>query len=68
MEENTIQTKQWLDKCYPDSALSKQMVEKWFAEKRRAHTNPDDAEHWLPKFGSCSRKHKKSPQNGFGQS
>ena len=31
MGKNTVQAKQWLDKCYPDSAQSRQIVEKWFA-------------------------------------
>ena len=29
MKENTVETKQWLDKHYPNSAPSRQMVEKW---------------------------------------
>ena len=44
MGKNTVQAKQWLYKCYPDSALLKQMVEKWFVDSKRSHTNTDDAE------------------------
>ena len=44
MGKNTIQAKQWLDKCYPDSAPSRQMVEKWFADFKRGRTNTNDAE------------------------
>ena len=44
MEKNTAQAKQWLDKCYPDYALSRQMVEKWFADFKRSRTNTDDVE------------------------
>jgi len=44
MGKNTVQTKQWLDKCYPDSAPSRQMVEKWFGDFKRGRTNTDDAE------------------------
>ena len=36
--------KQWLDKCYPDSAPSRQMVKKLFADLKRGRTNTDDAE------------------------
>ena len=32
MKKNTVETKQWLDKHYPNSAPPKQMVEKWIAE------------------------------------
>ena len=35
---------QWLDKCYPDSAPTRQVVGKWFADFKRGHTNTDDAE------------------------
>ena len=32
MGKNTVQAKQWVDKCYPNSAPSRQMVEKCFAD------------------------------------
>ena len=44
MGKNTVRAKQWLDKCYPDSAPSKQMVEKWFEDSKRVRTNIDDVE------------------------
>lgn len=44
MGKNTITAKAWLDKCYPDSAPSGQMVEKWFADFKRGRTDTDDAE------------------------
>ena len=44
MGKNTIQAKQWLNKCYPDSAPSRPMVEKWFADFERDRTGTDDAE------------------------
>ena len=44
MGQNTVQAKQWLEKCYPDSAPSREMVEKWFADFKRGCTNTDDAE------------------------
>ena len=39
MKKNTVETKQWLDKHYPNSAPSRQMVEKWIAEFKRGHTS-----------------------------
>ena len=45
MEKNTVQAKKWLDKCYPDSAPSRQMVKKWFSDLKRGRTNTEDAEH-----------------------
>ena len=44
MRKNTVQVKQCLNKCYPDSAPSRQMVEKWFADFNRVCRNTDDAE------------------------
>lgn len=40
MGKNTVQAKQWLDKCYSDSAPSRQMIEKWFADFKRAVQTP----------------------------
>ena len=42
MGKNTVQAKQWLDQYYPDSAPSRQMVEKWFAYFERGRTNTND--------------------------
>ena len=44
MGKNTVQAKQWLDKYYPHSASLRRMIEKWFADFKRGHTNTDDAE------------------------
>ena len=30
--KNTVQAKQWLDKCYSDSALSETMLMRWYAD------------------------------------
>ena len=38
MGKNTVQEMQWFDIFYPDSAPSKQMVEKWFADFERGRT------------------------------
>jgi len=47
MGKNTVKAKEWLDKCYKESAPSRQMVEKWFADFKRGRTETDDA----PRFG-----------------
>ena len=39
MKKNIVETKQWLDKHYPNSAPSRQMVEKWIAEFKRGRTS-----------------------------
>ena len=44
MDKNTVEARQWLDKCYPDSALLRKMLEKWFADFKRGRTNTDDSE------------------------
>ena len=44
MRKNIVQVKRWLNKCYLDSAPSRQMVEKWFADFKRGRTNHDYAQ------------------------
>lgn len=44
MKKNTVETKQWLDKHYPDCAPSRQMVEKWIAEFKCGRSSTNDAE------------------------
>ena len=43
--KNTVQTKQWLDKCYSDFAPLETMVKRWYADLKRCPTNTNDAEH-----------------------
>ena len=45
MGKNTVQAKQWLDKCYSDSALSKTMVKSWYTDFKCSHTDTNDAVH-----------------------
>ena len=45
MGKNTVQTKQWLDKCYSDSALSEKMVKRWYADFKHACIDTNDVEH-----------------------
>ena len=44
MGTNTVQAKQWLDKCYSDSAPSGTMVKRWYADFKHSHTDTNDAE------------------------
>lgn len=39
-----METKQWLDKHYLDSAPSRQIVEKWIGEFKHGRTSTNDAE------------------------
>ena len=64
--KNTIKAKQWLHKCYPDSASSRQIVKKWFPDFKRFGTNTDDAERsGRPNSAVVPENIKKRPQNGF---
>ena len=45
MGKNTVQTKQWLDKCYLDSAPLETTVKRWYADFKRSPTDTNDAEH-----------------------
>ena len=42
--KNTVQTKQWLDKCYLDSAPLETTVKRWYANFKCIHTDTNDAE------------------------
>ena len=67
--KNTIQAKQWFDKCYSDSVLSETTVKRWYADFKRRRTDTNDAEclgH--TKFVRCHGKHQKTPQTRFGRS
>ena len=44
MGKNTVQAKQWLDKCYSDSAPSTTTVKRWYADFKRGRTDTNDAE------------------------
>ena len=67
--KNIVQAKQWLDKCYPDSAPSRQMVEKWFADFKRGRTNTDDAQRsGRPNSAVVPENINENPQIVFGRS
>ena len=40
---NTVQAKQWLDKCYLDSTPLKTSVKRWYADFKRGRTDTNDA-------------------------
>ena len=42
--KNTVQAKQWLDKCYSDSAPSETMVKRWYTDFKCSCTDTNDAE------------------------
>ena len=42
--KNTVEAKQWLDKCYGDSVSGKSTIIDWYDEFKRSRTNTDDAE------------------------
>ena len=44
MRKNTVQTKQWLDKCYMESSPLRKMVEKRVGKFKRSRTSINDAE------------------------
>ena len=44
MEKNTVQAKQWLDKCYSDSAPSETAVKRWYTDFKRGRTNTNNTE------------------------
>ena len=44
MGKNTVQAQQWLEKCYPDCALSKTAICRWYADFKRGRTDTNDAE------------------------
>ena len=37
--KSTVQAKQWLDKCYSDSAPLETMVKRWYADFKCGHTS-----------------------------
>ncbi|QQP51094.1 Uncharacterized protein FKW44_012326, partial [Caligus rogercresseyi] len=42
MGKNTVETKIWLEQCYPDSAPSKATICRWFAEFKRGRVSTND--------------------------
>ena len=44
MGKNSVLAKQWLDKCYSDSAPLKTMVKRWYADFKPGCKDTNDAE------------------------
>ena len=44
MGKNTVQAKQWLNKCYLNSALSETTIKRWYADFKYGHIDTNDAE------------------------
>ena len=44
MKTKTVQAQQWLEKCYGDSAPSKTIICRWYADFKRGRTDTEDAE------------------------
>ena len=42
MGKNTVQAKQWFDKCYLESALLEIMVKRWYADFKCGRTDAND--------------------------
>ena len=40
-----VQARQWLDKCYSESAPSETTVKRWYVDSKRGRTDTNDAEH-----------------------
>ena len=65
MGKNTVRANPWHYKCYPDSAPSRKMVNKWFADLERGRTNTDDAERSGRPISPIVSENNKSAENGF---
>ena len=66
MRKNTVQAKQWLDKCYSDSGPSETTVKRWYADFKCNSTNTNDAEHTgHPNLAVLPENTKKNSTNSF---
>ena len=64
--KNTVQEKQWLYKCYSDSALSETMVKRCYADLKHGHTDTNYAEtSGNPKSVIIPENTQKNAQNSF---
>ena len=65
--KNTVQAKQWLDKCYLDSAPLETMAKKWYADFKHSCTDTNDAKCSVyTNLAVVPKKHQKTPQTRFG--
>ena len=66
MGKNTVQVKQWLDKCYLDSALSETMVKRWCIDFKLCRTDTNDAERSGCPNSAVVQENTKKLQTHFG--
>ena len=57
--------KQWLDKCYSDSAPSETTVKRFYADFKRCRTNSTHAERSVRPNSELSRKTPRNSTNSF---
>ena len=69
MGKNTVQAKQWLDKCYSGSAPSETTFKSWYTDFKPGRANTNDAEHsyCLNSAVVPDPPQKKIPQTHFGR-
>ena len=69
MRKNTVQAKQWLDKCYSDTVPLETMVKRWYADFKRGCTDTNDAEcsSCLNSTAVPENTNPRPPQTRFGQ-
>ena len=63
--KNTVQAKQWLDKCYSESAPLETTVKRCHAGFKRGHTDANDAEAQVTQIWQLSQKTPKNSTNSF---
>ena len=44
MGKNTVQAKQWLDKCYSDSVTLETTIKRWYADFKRGRIETNNVE------------------------
>ena len=65
MGKNTVQAKQWLDKCYLDSAPSETTIKRWYADFKSSCTDTNDEHSGPPNSVAVPENTKKSSKNLF---
>ena len=68
-EKNTLQAKQWLDKCYSDAAPSETTVKRWYADFKCSLIDTNNAEcSGCPNLAVVLENTKKTPHTCFARS
>ena len=67
--KKSVKAKQWLDKCYSNSASSETTVKGWYADFKRSRTDTNDTEHSRRLNSAVTPENTpKNPQTRFGRS